>query len=115
VIELQLTRAQTEWALGIKNSIANYLQDGPDGKFYYRVVDTVLSRDKNWVRWKMDRCMPFTRQKVPAKVFSDSKGGSVIAVTSKKERKPAGVPPALRFLATAEPGKGLAQLKERGR
>ncbi|KAL1610448.1 hypothetical protein SLS60_002116 [Paraconiothyrium brasiliense] len=109
-----LGEEDTEWALGIKNSIANYLQDGPDGKFYYRVVDTVLSRDKNWVRWKMDRCQSFTRQKVPAKVYLESKGGAVAAVTSKKDRKPGGVPPALRFLATAEPGKGLAQLRQRG-
>lgn len=63
----------------------------------------------------MDRCMPFTRQKVPAKIFTESKGGAVLAVASKKERKPGGVPPTLRFLATAEPGKGLAQLKQRGR
>ncbi|KAF2444666.1 nuclear matrix protein [Karstenula rhodostoma CBS 690.94] len=110
-----LSDENTEWALGIKTAIANYLQDGPDGKFYYRVVDTVLSRDKNWVRWKMDRCQSFTRQKVPAKIFLDSKGGAIAAVTSKKDRKPAGVPPALRFLATAEPGKGLAQLRQRGK
>ncbi|KAJ4349710.1 uncharacterized protein N0V89_008327 [Didymosphaeria variabile] len=109
-----LSEEDTEWALGIKNSIANYLQDGPDGKFYYRVVDTVLSRDKNWVRWKMDRCQSFTRQRVPAKMFLESKGGAVAAVTSKKDRKPGGVPPALRFLAAAEPGKGLAQLRQRG-
>lgn len=107
--------AQTEWALGIKNSIANYLQDGPDGKFYYRVVDTVLSRDKNWVRWKMDRCKPFTRGKVPSKAFLEARSGAVAAVASKKDRKPAGVPGALRFLASAEPGKGLAQLRQRGR
>lgn len=101
--------------MGIKTAIANYLQDGPDGKFYYRVVDTVLSRDKNWVRWKMDRCQSFTRQKVPAKAFLESKGGAMSAITSKKDRKPTGVPAALRFVALAEPGKGLAQLRQRGK
>lgn len=101
--------------MGIKNAIANYLQDGPDGKFYYRVVDTVLSRDKNWVRWKMDRCKSFTRGKVSSKEFLDAKSGIVTAIASKKDRKPAGVPAALRFLANAEPGKGLAQLRRRGR
>ncbi|KAF1978483.1 hypothetical protein BU23DRAFT_450253 [Bimuria novae-zelandiae CBS 107.79] len=110
-----LREEDTEWALGIKNAIANYLQDGPDGKFYYRVVDTVLSRDKNWVRWKMDRCKPFGREKVPPENFLEAKNGAVTAVASRKDRKPKGVPPTLQFLATAKPAKGLAQLRQRGR
>ena len=44
----------------MKGKIAGYLQDGPDGKFYYRMVDTVLTRDKNWVRWKLESCPPIS-------------------------------------------------------
>ncbi|KAJ4305047.1 hypothetical protein N0V90_000577 [Kalmusia sp. IMI 367209] len=110
-----LREEDTEWALGIKNSIANYLQDGPDGKFYYRMVDTVLSRDKNWVRWKMDNCRSFTRQRVPAKDFLESKVGARDAVSSKKAFKPTTVPSSLQFLANAAPGKGLAELRQRER
>lgn len=104
-------KAQTEWALGIKNSIANYLQDGPDGKFYYRMVDTVLSRDKNWVRWKMENCQPFTRDRVPTKAFLEANTESA-AELKNKEVKPPGKSWQLTFLSKNETEKGLTKLKE---
>lgn len=107
--------AQTEWALGIKNSIANYLQDGPDGKFYYRMVDTVLSRDKNWVRWKMENCQSFTRDRVPAKDFVESKSGAQNATRLRKAPKPTTAPRTLQFLSNTEPEKGLSQLRQQDR
>lgn len=107
--------AQTEWALGIKNAIANYLQEGPDGKFYYRMVDTVLSRDKNWVRWKMENCQPFTRDRVPTKDFLQAKSGAQIAVQNKKPSKLRGIPSTLDFLYNCEAETGLARLRQRDR
>ena len=107
--------AQTEWALGVKTAIANYLQEGPDGKFYYRMVDTVLSRDKNWVRWKMENCQPFTRQKVDTVNFLASKSDAVRAVAKKRPNDPAGVPGSLDFLYNTEAEKGLSQLRRRDR
>lgn len=47
---------QEKWARSTRSTIETYLQDAPDGKFYYRMVNTVLARDKNWVRWKMQSC-----------------------------------------------------------
>ena len=107
--------AQTEWALGIKNAIANYLQEGPDGKFYYRMVDTVLSRDKNWVRWKMENCQPFTRDRVPTQNFLQAKSGAQKAVVSKKATKPMSAPNALDFLFNTEAERGLSQLRHHDR
>ena len=107
--------AQTEWALGIKNAIANYLQEGPDGKFYYRMVDTVLSRDKNWVRWKMENCQPFTRKRVDTSEFTTSKSDAVRAVSSKRPKEPTVVSGSLNFLYNTEAEKGLSQLRQRGR
>jgi THO complex subunit 1 len=107
--------AQTEWALGIKTAIANYLQEGPDGKFYYRMVDTVLSRDKNWVRWKMENCQPFTRDRVPTTDFQQAKTGAQRAVVGKKASKPMGVPSSLNFLYNNEADKGLSQLRQSDR
>ena len=103
-------KAQTEWALGIKNSIANYLQDGPDGKFYYRMVDTVLSRDKNWVRWKMENCQPFTRDRVPTKDFLEANTEGT-AELKNKEVKPPSKNGQLTFLSKNETEKGLTKLK----
>jgi THO complex subunit 1 len=108
-------RAQTEWALGTKNAIANYLQEGPDGKFYYRMVDTVLSRDKNWVRWKMENCQPFTRDRVATKDFLEAKSGARLAVQSKKNPKPMNVPSTFKFLYNTEAETGLAQLRQADR
>lgn len=108
-------KAQTEWALGIKTAIANYLQEGPDGKFYYRMVDTVLSRDKNWVRWKMENCQPFTRERVPTRDFQQAKSGAQKAVVSKKAARPMGVPTMFEFLYNNEAEKGLSQLRQSDR
>ncbi|KAG9192962.1 hypothetical protein G6011_11696 [Alternaria panax] len=110
-----LREEDTEWALGIKTAIANYLQEGPDGKFYYRMVDTVLSRDKNWVRWKMENCQPFTRDRVPPADFQQAKVGAQKAVVSKKVPKPFGVPSTLNFLNNNEAETGLSQLRQRDR
>ncbi|KAJ8107750.1 hypothetical protein OPT61_g8650 [Boeremia exigua] len=105
----------TEWALGIKTAIANYLQEGPDGKFYYRMVDTVLSRDKNWVRWKMENCQSFTRKRVHTAEFLSSKSDAVRAVAKKRPNEPTGVPSSLNFLYNTEAEKGLSQLRQRDR
>lgn len=105
-------KAQAEWALGIKNSIANYLQDGPDGKFYYRMVDTVLSRDKNWVRWKMENCQPFTRDRVPTSDFKQAKSGASIGVRERKVLDPWIPDGTLAFLSSTDDEKGLKQLKQ---
>jgi THO complex subunit 1 len=109
------TRAQTEWALGTKNAIANYLQEGPDGKFYYRMVDTVLSRDKNWVRWKMENCQPFTRDRVATKDLLEAKSGARQAVQVKKNPKPMNVPSTFKFLYNTDAETGLAQLRQADR
>lgn len=107
--------AQTKWASGIKTAIANYLQDGPDGKFYYRMVDTVLSRDKNWVRWKMENCQPFTRDRVPTKDFLDAKSVGQTELGRKGVAKPMGKNSSLMFLSNTDAEKGLAKLKEADR
>jgi len=108
-------KAQTEWALGIKNSIANYLHNGPDGKVYYRMVDTVLSRDKNWVRWKMENCHSFTRDRIPADNFIESKDGARRAVVARKVPKPFRSTLGMHFLSNTEPERGLSQLKHHER
>ena len=51
-----LSEEDAKWASQMKAEIATYLQAGPEGKFYYRMVDTVLSRDKNWAYWKARSC-----------------------------------------------------------
>ena len=61
-----LSEEDAKWVSSTKAVIANYLQQGVgnEGKFYYRMVDTVLSRDKNWVRWKAENCPEIHRPPV---------------------------------------------------
>ncbi|OCK83336.1 hypothetical protein K432DRAFT_432919 [Lepidopterella palustris CBS 459.81] len=99
-----------EWASGIKNSIANYLQEGLDGKFYYRMVDTVLSRDKNWVRWKLENCQPIIRDRVSIKDILGAKIGAQKAYGSKKTRsKSMGLD--FKFLSDNETASSIEKLK----
>lgn len=62
------------WARKTKEKIIEYLQQGVgnEGKFYYRMVDTVLSRDKNWARWKAENCPPIERSPVTAEQYIEA-------------------------------------------
>ncbi|KAF2500338.1 hypothetical protein BU16DRAFT_614112 [Lophium mytilinum] len=106
-----LSEQDAEWASGIKNTIANYLQDAPDGKFYYRMVDTVLSRDKNWVRWKMESCPPIIRDRVSTKDSQDAKSGARRAYASKRIKVNA-MGLDLTFLSDTDGSSGLERLKD---
>lgn len=66
--------------------IAGYLQDGPEGKFYYRMVDNVLSRDKNWVRWKIESCPPITKDPTPTEEYMSARSGAKRAFANKRIR-----------------------------
>lgn len=65
-----------KWATAMRAEIASYLQQGPEGKFYYRMVDTVLSRDKNWVHWKAEGCPPIERSPLSVEDFEESRKGA---------------------------------------
>ena len=77
---------QAKWATNMRSEIATYLQQGPEGKFYYRMVDTVLSRDKNWVHWKAEGCPPIQRIPVSAGDFSEAEKGAEKACANKRLR-----------------------------
>ncbi|KAJ9668096.1 hypothetical protein H2201_001902 [Coniosporium apollinis] len=79
-----LSEQDAEWALNSRTAIANYLREGPEGNFYYRMVDTVLSRDKNWVRWKMENCPPIAREPTPAQVLLEAKSGARRACATRR-------------------------------
>ncbi|OQO07798.1 hypothetical protein B0A48_06589 [Cryoendolithus antarcticus] len=59
-----LDDADTKWALSTKATIKQSLQSTSDGRFYDRMVETVLARDKNWVRWKVESCPSIVRDTV---------------------------------------------------
>ena len=55
--------------------------------FYYRMVDTVLSRDKNWVRWKAEHCPSMERAPFSTEKWSQSLEQAKQLCATKKLRK----------------------------
>jgi THO complex subunit 1 len=103
-----LSPEDAEWATSTKASITSYLQQGSsnEGKFYYRMVDTVLSRDKNWVRWKAENCPPIDRPSVDVQQYVDAQK----ALEKLCIRKPLPTPPGagdLEFLSETAPIESL--------
>ncbi|KAL8715036.1 MAG: hypothetical protein Q9220_000993 [cf. Caloplaca sp. 1 TL-2023] len=81
-----LAEDDTKWAESMRNEIAIYLQQGQEGKFYYRMVDTVLSRDKNWVHWKAEGCPLIKQPPVSAESFVESQKGAQKACAPRRIR-----------------------------
>ncbi|KYK55856.1 nuclear matrix protein [Drechmeria coniospora] len=82
----QLNEENTKWASETKASISDYLKRGLEGPYFYRMVETVLARDKNWVFWKMASCPPISRISVSDTTWNDSKGTSQRLAASKRLR-----------------------------
>ncbi|KAH0542175.1 hypothetical protein FGG08_003396 [Glutinoglossum americanum] len=106
-----LSPEDTAWALDTRSSVATYLQQGPEGKFYYRMVDTVLSRDKNWVRWKAENCQSFERPPFSAQELLGAKSGAQKAYADRRIRATPLGSLDLNFLSDAESANGLDKLK----
>ena len=98
-----------------KNEIASYLQQGLEGKFYYRMVDTVLSRDKNWVRWKAESCPTIEKAAVSAKEWEEAKDGVRKASVVRPMRDVPLGSLDLSFLSDIDPARALKKLKSSNR
>lgn len=91
--------------------MAEYLQQGADGKFYYRMVDTVLSRDKNWVRWKIENCPPIERPPLAADDYANACEAATKEFADRKLTSSSD----LKFLAEGANMDNLEPLKDRKR
>ena len=100
-----------KWAQSARADIAVYLSQGPEGKFYYRMVDTVLSRDKNWTYWKAESCPRISMDSVDADSWAQAVKGIQRSCTNKKlKAQPMGAVD-LTFLTKARDN-NLASLKD---
>ena len=59
-----LSEDDEKWTMATRVSITSYLSQTYDGKLFNRMVDTVLARDKNWIRWKVESCPSIVRDPV---------------------------------------------------
>ncbi len=76
------------------------------------MVDTVLTRDKNWAHWKAEACPPIERAPVSAEEFVKAKKGTEQACTNKKLRSTPIGALDLKFLSDGENPDGLEKLKD---
>ncbi|RMD44283.1 hypothetical protein DV735_g772, partial [Chaetothyriales sp. CBS 134920] len=114
-----LSEDDTKWCIQTRAAMASYLQQqgsGNEGKMYYRMVDTVLSRDKNWVRWKAESCPPITRASV--EVESYLKAQSKLERIASDATRPLLNPPGASefdFLLKPTTTESLKQPRQKGR
>ncbi|KAL6231172.1 hypothetical protein BDW75DRAFT_50362 [Aspergillus navahoensis] len=101
-----------QWAVKMRKSIEGYLQEGAGGKFYYRMVDTVLSRDKNWVRWKAEGCPLIERPAVSVDEYLGARDKATKVYANKRLRASPMNSLNLKFLSESESSSGLERLKE---
>jgi THO complex subunit 1 len=106
-----LSDEDIKWAMDTKRSIADYLKEGYDGAFFYRMVDSVLSRDKHWVRWKVEGCPSIELPAIKPEEYLSAKATAKKATTNKRLRpKPMGSLD-LAFLSEADGVTGMQRLK----
>lgn len=107
-----LNDEDAKWASGMRKRIEEYLQEGTGGKFYYRMVDTVLSRDKNWVRWKAESCPPIERPAVSVADYIGAREHATKAYANKRLRPSPIGSLDLKFLSDSETLANIERLKE---
>ncbi|KAG6005877.1 hypothetical protein E4U43_000531 [Claviceps pusilla] len=111
----QLSDEDAKWALETKSTISDYLKRGVDGPYFYRMVETVLARDKNWVFWKMASCPPIQRDPVSAELFNEARAAAQRSATSKRLRPTPMGSLSLDFLKDGDDESLLNQLKSSDR
>ena len=80
----RLTYLQDKWAESIKRRINEYLLGGTDGQYVHRIIQSVTSRDKGWIRWKMESCPPISKDPVSADEFNEARASAKRMATSKR-------------------------------
>ncbi|RGP70514.1 nuclear matrix p84 [Fusarium longipes] len=110
-----LSEEDAKWANDMKKTIADYLRQGADGPYFYRMVETVLARDKNWVRWKIEGCQPIKRDPVAPPIFVEAKGNVQRMATSKRLRAVPMGSVSLDFLREENEETAMGRLKDKER
>jgi len=79
--------------------------------FYYRMVNTVLSRDKNWVRWKLENCPEIARDPISPGDYRDAMEAQQAVSAPRKMRLVPMGSMSMRFLSEAGDMSSLEGLK----
>ncbi|KAK2032826.1 guanylate kinase [Colletotrichum zoysiae] len=111
-----LSEEDTKWASEMKRMIVDkYLKHGIDGPYFSRMVETVLARDKNWIRWKSENCPSIELPAVSPELFLEAKKVAQRSTTNKRLRAmPMGSLP-LGFLEDGDNETAMQKLKSEER
>jgi THO complex subunit 1 len=113
--EQLLSEEDTKWVFAMKKTIADYLRQGTEGPYFFRMVETVLSRDKNWVRWKIENCPSIEKPPVSPEEFCEAKAAAQKLTTNKRLRPTPMGSLSLGFLSDVGEGNALQKLKSQER
>lgn len=70
----------------MKDRITGCLRRDVDGPYFHRTVETILSRDKNWIQWKVESCPPIEMTPVDGETYAQAKESIQRATTNKRLR-----------------------------
>ena len=63
IVEFTLEPADVQWVQETQlKCIEELKQTAPNGRLFADSVNAVLEREKSWVRWKNEQCMPFDKE-----------------------------------------------------
>lgn len=100
----------------MKDTISNYIKfSHKDGPYFYRMVETVLARDKNWVFWKIEGCQKIKRDPVLPATFVETRTSAQRMATSKRLRPVPMGAVSLDFLRTEDEDAVMANLQSEER
>jgi THO complex subunit 1 len=110
-----LSEDDTKWVTDMKEAIIEYLKQGLEGPYFNRMVETVLSRDKNWVRWKIENCPSIELPVMAPDMFVAARAqAGKLAATKRLRAAPLGSL-ALDFLGDEDEESALRRLKDPAR
>lgn len=112
-LDQTLSDEDIKWATAIKSEISKYLlSTTPDGPFFLRLVETVLIRDKNWVRWKIENCPPIELPAVTPQEWAETMRTAKSQTTNKRLRREAMGSLSLDFLNDEQNANAVEKLKD---
>ncbi|KAK1750648.1 THO complex subunit 1 [Echria macrotheca] len=113
--EQVLSDEDARWAADMKRGISDYLKQGSEGPYFFRMVETVLSRDKNWVRWKIEGCPSIELPPVSPETFNEVRQATAkLAGTRRLRATPMGSL-SLDFLEDEDETSAMDRLKSKER
>jgi THO complex subunit 1 len=105
----QLSEEDTKWAIDMRAGVVKYLQKGFDGPFFDRMVGTVLVRDKNWVRWKIENCPSIELPTLSPGTFTEARAA---ATRLARTRRLPNESRSLEFLGEEDEKSAMEKLKD---